>query len=174
MFRRFRIAVLIDTTVVLICNLHLYLYSQTRTLIGSTQLPSAMAAMTMSSALTTSSMSAGVARRPAPRVQPRCTTTALFRPRYNRGQCQPNMNAWRAAANRYGQGRMSQQDLEDVMRVRLLSCAIHACPAAVTCRADPTKLASKALLGTHQCPLMACSWSAYLQLPTRRKSLQCC
>ena len=31
------------------------------------------------------------------------------------------MNAWRAAANRYGQGRMSQQDLEDVMRVRLLS-----------------------------------------------------
>ncbi len=75
-----------------------------------------MAAMTMSSALT-SSMSAGVARRPAPRVQSRCTPTAFFRPRYNRG-CQPNMNAWRAAANRYGQGRMSQQDLEDVMRVR--------------------------------------------------------
>ena len=83
--------------------------------------------MTMCSALT-SSLSAGIARRPAPRVQSRTTTAAFFRPRYNR-QCQPNMNAWRAAANRYGQGRMSQQDLEDVMRVLSLSHTLRTRPA---------------------------------------------
>ena len=77
-----------------------------------------MAAATMSSALT--SVSASVARRPGPRGP--CVPSAFFRPgfRSNR-QCQPN--AWRAGARRYGQGRMSQQDIDDAMRVWCpLSC----------------------------------------------------
>ena len=76
--------------------------------------PAAMVATTMSSALTT--VSASVARRPAPRVQAQCRPSAFFRPGYgfNR-QCQPN--AWRTAARRYGQGRMSQQDIDEALRV---------------------------------------------------------